>query len=131
MKKILLIGLILLNITGCWDIQEEISSGYKYIEEVNNKNSKYILFEGANSLKEQENNSIPCTILKYIVTKNYILVKIKFHYKKNFVVGFNESKHLIEGGIYYYIIDTKKHIRYGEYNKINFNKEMKKLNMNF
>ena len=131
MKQILLSGFLSIIIIGCWDIQKELPHGYKYIDEVNNRSSKYIIFEDSSSLKEQESNSIPCTIVKYKFNQNYILVKIKFHYDKNLNVGFNESKQLVEGKIYYYILDTKKHIRYGAYNKVSFNKKIKKLNMSF
>jgi len=44
---------------------------------------------------------------------------------------YNQNKQLEEGKIYYYILDTKKHIRYGEYNKVTFNKKIKELNMDF
>jgi len=131
MKQILFIGCILIIVIGCWDIQNELPNGYKYIDKANSKSAKYIILEDSSSLKEQESNSIPCTIVKYKFNQNYILVKIKFHYNKNLNVGFNESKRLEEGKNYYYILDTKKHIRYGEYNEVTFNKEIKKLNMDF
>ena len=92
---------------------------------------KYIIFEQANSVVEQEMNTLPCTIIKYKYDKKYIIAKIKFHYDINYgTIGFNESKILKEGKIYYYIIDTEKNIRYGAFqNENTFRKTLNKLNI--
>ena len=116
---------------GCWDIQEELPNGYKYISEQHTVEYEYIVFEEATSLIEEEKNTIPCKVLNYKYNERYILAKIKFHYDMNCVVGFEESKTLTEGKIYYYIIDTKKHVRYGAYENINdFNHKLKELKIN-
>lgn len=111
---------------GISDITEDISNGYVYSDEA--PQQKWIMFENANSLEQQEKNYIPCKILKYKYNKKYIIAKIKFHYDMNCVVGFRESKQLKEGKIYYYIIDTIKNIRYGAFkNYDKFNHKLKVL----
>jgi hypothetical protein len=108
------IGLVLfLGCGGVSDAVEKLSNKYVYMDESNTQ--KFIMFEGGSSLIEQEKNYIPCQILKYKDNKNYIIAQIKFHYEMGFVVGFEESKKLKEGQIYYYIIDTNKNVRYGPF----------------
>ena len=127
MKYIILFGLMF-SIVGCWDIQEELPNGYKYISEQGSIEYQYIIYEKATSLIKQENNAIPCKILDYKFNKKYILAKIKFHYDMDCAVGFEESKILIEGKIYYYIIDTQKNVRYGAYkDKRDFDNKIKEL----
>ena len=113
---------------GISDIVEDIPNGYAYGDEA--PQQKWIMFEDANSLEQQEKNYIPCKILKYKYNKKYIIAKIKFHYDMYCVVGFAESKQLKEGKIYYYIIDTIKNIRYGAFeNYDKFNQKLKALNI--
>jgi hypothetical protein len=111
---------------GCWDIQEELPNGYIYSTE-----SSQEMWIQKNPLSINSKSYIPCKILEYQYNKRYILAKIKFHYDMNCVVGFEESKMLTEGKIYYYIIDTQKHVRYGAYENISdFNYKLKELKIN-
>jgi hypothetical protein len=112
---------------GCSsDIVKDLPNEYTYISET--PMQKSIIFEGATSLKQQEENYIPCKVIKYKFNQNYIISKIKFHYDMNCVVGFKESKRLKEGKIYYYILDTVKNIRYGEFDTYEkFNVKLKTL----
>ena len=126
MKKIIMstVGFILfMGCAGVSDIYKNLPNGYTYISE--SPMQKSIIFEDANSLRQQEENYIPCKILKYKYNQNYIVAKIQFHYDINCVVGFKESKRLKEGKIYYYIIDTVKNIRYGEFS--DYHKLVEKL----
>ena len=133
MIKVLLsafVGLIVfVGCGGVSDINEKLSNGYVYIDE--SPQQKLVMFDSANSLKQQEKNYIPCKILKYKHNKKYIIAKIRFHYDMNCgTIGFKESKQLKEGKIYYYIIDTVKNIRYGAFESYDdFSKQLKRLNV--
>ena len=130
MKKIFIgiIGTVLFfGCAGVSDIYKDLSNRYMYVDEASKY--KYIIFKKANSITEQESNTIPCTILEYKFNQNFIIAKIKFHYDINYgTVGFKESKRLEEGKIYYYIINTVKNIRYGEFDTYKkFNKRLEVL----
>jgi hypothetical protein len=117
MKKIVIsafLGVIIfMGCAGVSDIYKDLPNGYVYISE--SSMQKSIIFEDANSIEQQSKNYIPCKILEYKYDENYIVAKIKFHYNMECNVGFKESKRLKEGKVYYYIIDTVKNIRYGEF----------------
>ena len=131
MEKIFMsvVGFILfVGCAGVSDIYKDLPNGYTYISE--SPMRKSIIFEDANSLDQQEKNYIPCKVLKYKYNQNYIIAKIQFHYDMSCVVGYKESKRLKEGYIYYYIIDTVKNIRYGEFDSYEkFNEKLKALNV--
>jgi len=131
MKKIAISSflgfMIFVGCAGVSDIVEKIPNGYVYGSE--SKKQKWIM---KNPLSIDSDLYIPCKILEYKYDENYIIAKIKFHYNINYgTIGFKESKHLKEGKIYYYIIDTVKNIRYGEldtYEK--FIEKLKSLHVN-
>jgi len=109
---------------GVSDIYKDLPNGYMYVDEA--PLYKYIILKKAHTLIEQEENTIPCSVLNYTYNQNYLIAKIKFHYDMNYgTTGFKESKRLKEGQIYYYIIDTKKNIRYGAFDT--YEKFAKKL----
>lgn len=123
--SILTVFLILKGCAGVSDVLEKLSNGYVYMSEA--PKQKWIM---KNPLSIDSDLYIPCQILEYKYNKKYIIAKIKFHYDINCVVGFNESKILKEGKIYYYIIDTEKNIRYGAFqNENTFRKTLNKLNI--
>jgi hypothetical protein len=118
--------ILILNFVGCLDIRKKLPNGYIYLTE-----SSQEMWIQKNPLSINSKSYIPCKILEYQYNERYILAKIKFHYDMNCVVGFEESKTLTEGKIYYYIIDSKKHVRYGAYENINdFNHKLKELKIN-
>jgi hypothetical protein len=129
MKKIVIssfLGLIIfMGCAGVSDIVEKIPNGYVYGSE--SKKQKWIM---KNPLSIDSDLYIPCKILEYKYDENYIVAKIKFHYSMECIVGFKESKRLKEGKVYYYIIDTVKNIRYGEFDTYEkFIEKLKKLHV--
>jgi hypothetical protein len=114
MNKIVIIGflglIIFMGCAGVSDIVEKLPNGYVYGSE--SKKQKWIM---KNPLSIDSDLYIPCNISEYKYDENYIVAKIKFHYNMECIVGFKESKRLKEGRVYYYIIDTVKNIRYGEF----------------
>lgn len=115
--------ILTLILLGCWDIRKELPNGYIYSTESNQQ-----IWIQKNPLSINSKAYVPCKILEYKFNKKYILAKIKFHYDMDCVVGFLESKILTEGEIYYYIIDTQKHIRYEAFeNKNDFDEKLKEL----
>jgi len=129
MKKVLISLAIGFTIfTGCAgvsDVLEKLPNKYAYVSESHQQ--RWIM---KNPLSVDSNLYVPCKIQEYKFNKNYIIAKIKFHYDMNCVVGFEESKRLKEGKIYYYIIDTVKNVRYGEFDSYEkFNEKLKALNV--
>jgi len=126
MKKIIIsIFMGFMVLTGCAgvsDVVEELPNEYVYGDEA--PLQKWIM---KNPLSLNSDLYIPCKVLEYKYNQNYIIAKIEFHYDMYCVVGFEESKRLKEGKVYYYIIDTVKNIRYGEFDT--YEKFTKKLNI--
>lgn len=123
MKKIIMsvVGFVLVvGCAGVSDILDKLPNGYAYISESHQQ--KWIM---KNPLSVDSNLYIPSVVVEYQHNQNYIIAKIQFHYDINCVVGFKESKRLKEGKIYYYIIDTVKNIRYGEFS--DYHKLVEKL----
>lgn len=124
-KNIILIMLSLIFFIGCSvsDIVKTLHNNYVYTSE--SSKQRWIM---KNPLSINSKDYIPCKIEKYSFDNNFILAKIKFHYDMNCVVGFDESKVLKEGNIYYYILNIKDDIRYGPFEtKEAFNKQKQKL----
>lgn len=110
---------------GLDDVAENLPNKYTYISEA--PQQKWIM---KSPLSIDSDLYIPCQILDFKYNKNYIIAKIKFHYDINCVVGFNESKTLKEGKIYYYILDTEKNIRYGAFEKKDYMSKINELGVN-
>lgn len=114
MKKFIFSIFSVIIMIGCGagvsDIVEDLPNNYTYMSE--SLQQKLIM---KNPLSIDSDAYIPCQVIDYKYNEQYIIAKIKFHYDMNCVVGFKERNILKEGKIYYYIIDTKKDIRYGAY----------------
>ena len=124
-KNIIISALTALIYTGCGvsDIVKSLPNNYVYMSEA--PVQKWIMH---NPLGINSSNYIPCKIEKYTYDNKYIIAKIKFHYDMHCAVGYDESKTLKEGKIYYYIIDTSKDIRYGPFEtKKAFDKQKQNL----
>jgi len=129
MIKSFITAIVLVILNGCAgvsDIYEELPNGYVYVSE--SKEQKVIV---KNPLSLNSNLYVPSIILDYKYNRDYIIAKIQFHYNsRDGSIGFQEQKRLKEGNVYYYIIDTKRDMRYGEFsNYQTFLKKLKELNV--
>lgn len=125
LMSILISFVLFFGCAGVSDVLEKLPNKYSYVSE--SLEQRWIM---KNPLSVDSVLYIPCQVLNYKYNKKYIIAKIKFHYNMNCVVGFKESKQLKEGEIYYYIVNTEKNIRYGEFDSYEkFNKKLKVLHV--
>ena len=113
---------------GVSDEFKKLPNGYVYIEE--SSKHKWIM---KNPLPANSDLYVPCQVVNYhIYKKQYIIAKIKFLHDDICAVGFVESQYLKYDKLYFYIIDTKKEVRYGPFKTFaNFKEQLNALNIAF
>lgn len=123
--KTFFVILVIVGCAGVSDVYKKLTNGYIYVSE--SEKQKYIT---KNPLQVNSKLYIPCEVLEYKFNKRYIIAKIRFYYKSEYPVGFNENRQLKRGEIYYYIIDTINNKRYGAFDNFEqFNHMLKRLHI--